>query len=989
MFATRSARTGRSMTLVGALLLSSALAAPAFAQIEEVVVTAQKKSEDIQSVPIAVSAFSGQDLAAHQIEGFKDLEFSVPSVHFTHGNFGPSNFTIRGIGSAAVTTSGDEGVSVNINQVYLNSPPLTSATYYDVQQIQVLRGPQSTLWGRNATGGAIDIETNKPALDAFGANIEGTYGNYNDQEVRFMLNLPIVTDQLGVRVAGFWENRDGTVRNIYDSLHPGSGIAKNIDSRNDYSIRGSVRWEPTSRTTIDAIIQASHEGDTRVRGQVQECQRDPSGVLGCLPDSLKFEPTNGNSTLAVLLASNLVLGQALSLFDVSPVGGAAYSSPGVGASTVVPHSLTAVNTGFTPVSRGKDIFASIHWKQQLWDWLSADLTLGMDNNSGLSQQAYSTPDETLNSAATCTQLFLVSGGADATCTPIPGQTRLVAAQEIFSSVAPINYAHYYAGHLGTLPISQIAGPFNTGIAGGPIRDYSGNLEGYDQIDGRDNEWSAELRFQSNFEGPFNFLVAAYHNSDRNDAHYYVVANTLDYNAVTLGALSAADGLVLYPSQYDNNNQKYELSSDALFGELYYDAIPDVLKFTAGLRYTHDTKSFQSGQVLFNFAAPIGTSSFTWLNLPQSFNAVGGCGAGTVGNPLGVPCLSNQSTTFNSWTGRAVVDWTPTLDFTDSTHIYASYSRGYRDGGFNPPPLNPGAFPLTFAPETLDAIEVGAKNNLLGNTLQANLDAWYYNYKGFQVSEIVDRTSVNQNINSKLWGVEGQFFWAPTEHLQFNANFGYTHSAIANQLDVDPRNPLGNRYTDSTLVKDAGNGSFCVVNNDSGFPTAEAAGFVAPPPVPTVINGHTVASGFGNCATLAAALNVAGSHYQVVQGNPVNLKGNQMPNTAPWTFDVGAQYTFDLDGGYTLVPRADFYWSDSFWGRIFQDGADKFKSYSTTSAQIQLNAPDSAWYVRGWVQNAFDQHNATGEYLTDATSGLFTNVFVNSPRTYGVTVGANF
>ncbi len=167
MLATRSARTGRSMTLISALLLSSALAAPAFAQIEEVVVTAQKKSEDIQSVPIAVSAFTSQDMAAHQIMGFKDLQFSVPNVTFTHGNFGPSNFQIRGIGSAAVATSGDAGVSINEDDVYLSSPPLTSASYYDVERVEVLRGPQSTLYGRNATGGAINVITAKPDLDAF------------------------------------------------------------------------------------------------------------------------------------------------------------------------------------------------------------------------------------------------------------------------------------------------------------------------------------------------------------------------------------------------------------------------------------------------------------------------------------------------------------------------------------------------------------------------------------------------------------------------------------------------------------------------------------------------------------------------------------------------------------------------------------------------------------------------------------------------------
>lgn len=1008
MPAQRSVRTGRSLTFISALMLSTALAAPAFAQIEEVVVTAQKKAEDIQQVPIAVSAFSAADLSSHQIEGFKDLQFAIPSVSFTHGNFGPSNFTIRGIGSAAVSTSGDSGVSINVNQVYLNSPPLTSATYYDIDQIQVLRGPQSTLWGRNATGGAIDIETTKPDLGAFGANIEGTYGNFNDQEARVAINIPIVQDELAVRFAGFWENREGTVGNIFPGLNPGSTVDSKIDGRNDYSFRGSVRWQPSSRTTVDAIISTGHEDDSRVRGQVQLCDRDPSGILGCLPDKLGFQATNGNATLATILASNLVLGQALSLFDITqgspatalfPTFSPQYGFPGQGSGAIIPHSLRDVNTDFSPVSRGKDLFASVHWRQDLTDWLSASLTLGTDNNSGLSQQSYSNgPGDSLNTPATCEQLFDLTAGADVACTQIPGVTRLIAAQEIFSSVAPTNFATYYASHIGTLPTSAIAGPFNTGIASERIRDYSANVQGYDQIDGRDAEWSGELRFDSNFSGPFNFKLGLYHNSDQNDAHYYVVANTLDYDAVVLGGASVADGFVLFPSQYDNNNNQYSLDSNALFGEAYFDAIPDTLKFTAGLRYSDDKKAFQSGQVLFNSAVPIGTQSFTYRNLPSSANATGGC-SNPLNNPGGLPCYSNQNTEFRAWTGRGVASWTPKLDFTDATNIYVSYSRGERDGGFNPPPLDAGAFPLTFAPEVLDAYEMGAKNTLLNGTLQANITAWYYKYQGYQVSEIVDRTSVNQNINSKLWGVEGEFFWAPVDNLQFNANFGYTHSAIQSQLDVDPRNPLGTTFTNATLVKDASNASLCVINNDAGFPTAEAIGLVLAPPVPTVVNGHAVASGYGTACghvdptdpngylntLLPAGLQ---NHYHLVQGDPVDLGGNKMPNSPPWTVSLGVQYTFQMGNGYSLVPRVDYYWTDAQWAYIFEDGSDRVPAYDVANAQIQLNAPENQWYARAWVQNVFDKDNMTGEYLTDASSGLFTNAFVGSPRTYGLTLGVH-
>src|SRR5215469_221167 len=174
--------TGRSLLFVNALLLGTALAGPAMAQIEQVIVTAQHKAEDVQTVPIAISAFSGQDLAAHQIENAKDLQFAIPNVTFTHGNFGPSNFQIRGIGSAAVTTSGDPGVAVDLDEIYLANPPLTSGVFYDTENLQVQRGAQSTLWGRNATGGVIDNETVKPDLDAFGGNLEGTYGNFDDKE---------------------------------------------------------------------------------------------------------------------------------------------------------------------------------------------------------------------------------------------------------------------------------------------------------------------------------------------------------------------------------------------------------------------------------------------------------------------------------------------------------------------------------------------------------------------------------------------------------------------------------------------------------------------------------------------------------------------------------------------------------------------------------------------------------------------------------------
>jgi iron complex outermembrane recepter protein len=122
---------------------------------------------------------------------------------------------------------------------------------------------------------------------------------------------------------------------------------------------------------------------------------------------------------------------------------------------------------------------------------------------------------------------------------------------------------------------------------------------------------------------------------------------------------------------------------------------------------------------------------------------------------------------------------------------------------------------------------------------------------------------------------------------------------------------------------------------------------------------------------------------------VNLSGNQLQNTPDFTISVGAQYTFEMSGGYTIVPRVDYYWQTGMFGRIFNDAADKIDAWGTGNAQITLNAPETTWYVTAWVRNFLNKDNITGEYLASSTSGLYTNAFFGDPRTYGLTAGIHF
>ena len=168
--------------------------------------TAERKAEDIQTVPIAVTALTGADLKAKQVDSSRDLQFHVPSVTCTKTQFGGAQFQIRGI-----TTQFGLGAAIaqNQNDIYLEAPALVNGQYFDVDRVEVARGPQSTSYGRAATGGAVNIITSKPNLDEFEARASFDYGTYNTMKPELMVNVPIIDGELGIRVAALGVFHDG------------------------------------------------------------------------------------------------------------------------------------------------------------------------------------------------------------------------------------------------------------------------------------------------------------------------------------------------------------------------------------------------------------------------------------------------------------------------------------------------------------------------------------------------------------------------------------------------------------------------------------------------------------------------------------------------------------------------------------------------------------------------------------------------------------
>ncbi len=976
--------------LVSAVSIHGLVAAGAWAQdasvstgVEDIIVTAQRQAQSLQDVPIAVSAFSSEALTERQINNASQLQLSLPNITFTKGNFTGSSFTIRGIGDLCVGGTCDSATGIASNDMPLFGTRIFETEYFDLERVEVLRGPQGTLFGRNATSGVINFVTAKPDLSGFKASGEASYGNYNEIRLQGMVNVPL-TDTLGIRVAGFYLKRDGYTENVFNNT--------NIDGRDMYALRGSLRWEPTDNTTIDLMGYYFREDDDRMRIQKQLCQRDPTGVLGCLPGRLEYGTTNANSTFVGTLSSREFL---------TTQGGAGIGALGLGSlygpdayqGNVNPSDPRKVSTDFTPTYFTDELHAMGRIEHDFGSFRVK--ASGMyQRNKVDSQQDYNISVQ--NAAGYAPGLNTLALYGSGLAGPALAQFGAVA-----NALLP-------NGPNGGVYCTSLAEETGVGAYGGKALCDS-TPQDFDRSVGQSEAWTGELIFTSQFDGRFNFLLGGiYSNLKSKNIDYYVNSFGIDYIAGVLGTATAlgqqGGGNVAFPNVYlatpfyRNNQKDYSLKTYGIFGEAYFD-VSDTVKVTAGLRYNNDKKSVTARTTLASFPAPYG--------LDNAFDSpfVGGFDAdpGLAGNQL----FQQREVSFSEFTGRFVIDW----KVTDDNLLYFSYSRGYKSGGINPPLSPVFNTPDSFGPEFIDAFEVGSKNRFLDGTLQLNLTGFYYKYKGLQLSRIVNRTSINDNVDANIWGIEVEGVVRPIPPLAINLGFSYLNTEVSSdKFLADPRDPSGGR-SDAVIIKDITNGSNCAVVSNAGvaaisngfvaaansainggaIPGLQAgAGLQAPSPFPldSGINGATGA--FSICGVLTAlSANPAAGVSVIPVGVEQNIRGNQLPQAPEYKVSVGVQYTAELSNGMTIVPRWDLAFTGQSYGNIFNGNINRIQAYEVMNAQVQLNSAESRWFVRAFVQNITNNNATTGLYVTDQSSGMFTNIFTLEPRRYGVVAGINF
>ena len=264
--------------------------------LEEVVVTARKREESLQETPVAVTAFSGDNLEELGMTNISDLTKVVPNVDMYAGNgtSGAGNIFIRGVGQRNAGVNYDSGVGVYVDGVYAARADGVVMDNVDVQSVQVLRGPQGTLFGKNTTGGAILYSTNKP-MEEFEGNVQMRVGNYDRLDGKATVNIPLVGDTIMSRFSLYSTNRDGYV-DLHANGNEGMVDNEELNDEERYGGQAQFRWVATDTLLMDLNYMYS-KTDQAARGQNCEVVEgiDGAGWQAALQDASIIVPSTGKS----------------------------------------------------------------------------------------------------------------------------------------------------------------------------------------------------------------------------------------------------------------------------------------------------------------------------------------------------------------------------------------------------------------------------------------------------------------------------------------------------------------------------------------------------------------------------------------------------------------------------------------------------------------------------------------------------------------------
>ena len=924
-----AARLLRTSAL-GVSLAVTMVSIPAFAQdatdtataddtaSNEIVVTAQGRAQRLADVPVAISAVSAETLQNSGANDIRQLNQVAPSLLVSStGSEANGSARIRGIGTVGDNPGLESSVPVFIDGVYRSRSGIGLNELGELDRIEVQRGPQGTLGGRNSSAGLISIYSKKPAFQ-FGATGEITYGNYDYWRLGGSVTGPI-TDTIAARLDGVWVKRDGFYRDTTNNT--------DVNNRDRYFLRGQLLFEPTDALSIRLIADYTHRNEKCCAAVYVDNSVNPT--IGNLNNPGVPATATTNNIVKVLTD----LGQPLSAFNQ-------------GFSRSI-----SVSPGRSFAGKTKDFGFS---GQIDYDFGGAKLT----SITGYRQYDSNQASDTDYSAV---DILYRAPGANAYSRQFKTFTQELRLQgEAFGGKLDWLVGGFYANEKLTLHDnlrfgSQYGRFANCRIISGSTLSpfYSPATQSCLSAGGR--------AFLNSGTSP---LGAA--------------GSTI---VTALDRLDTMNNVGSIDDRYSQRDTNWALFTHNIFH------VTDKLDFTFGIRYTNDKKKFDAA---FRNDNTICTANQTAL-VPFLSTPL----ASTAGGIIGLSCQGNSTAELNNvsindkrsedeFTGTAILSYKPV----DDLMVYASYSRGYKAGGFNldrsalkspvlPFAATPGGAQalvgrLQFDPETVDSYELGAKYS--SGPFSAGLTLFRSDFSSFQLNTFNGTVFLVQNVNgcsSDLAGGDrdqSKFTGAPN----YNAAAATTGACAASDVSYGVRS--------------------------QGF---ELEASLVPAPSFRMTAGLTYArTKYRN--------NLVGTD----SGAPLDqalrkLPGNNMSNapelvatgSVAWTPDIGSsgltglvyidgRMTGDYNTGSDLFPQKE------------QDG------YAIFNARVGLRGADDKWGIELWAQNIFNKQYAQvafnspfQEGATSTTTAfadpqypggrqLF-SMFLAEPRTYGLTLRGKF
>jgi iron complex outermembrane receptor protein len=716
---------------------AAAASPPSGTGIQEVVVTAEKRSVNIQNVPVAVTAFTSKERALKGINTVQDLTNFTPGLTYSSQLDRP---VIRGLARSTNVYAADSSVGVYDNDLFTNSTFLVGRDDMIVDQVEVLLGPQNTLYGRNAIGGIINTQSKRPS-DIFGGEIREEFGNYAYNKIEATVTGPLdfINPNLTFRFSGYYDSQD-------------DGWFKNLSGKST----GGVRHDPY----IELQLQYKGERDDLWLMMYNlTFNGDRAG-----PGSLQGTPGTGPYNTALVDSGNTLFFNPNYAYSGGAVPGSVVGAIPGGNPTTLKNRIAALsyntqidvddafsfNFHWTHHFDGFDVkyvggYSQYHYSLAINDFLTGDSSI----------QSYQLPTYTLAQVpVTSGNVCGYQNALGGSCAPltVDGNQGFTFETQTHWWSHEINFASTTPG-----PFSWIAGAYY-----------------YNETDNNPETETANKQSQL-AAGTFNVIP---------------VGGATTYIPSLLGAAPAVGQAIFNPRQAGDFlylNYQDRIQTTAVFGQVSY-KLTDTIKLTGGVRYTYDYKNAQEEARYLQlanktFANLLGqnTPAFDITSALVSYangkGIVSAVSFPTTGKYEG-DAIRKLADSSSAVTGTAAIEWTPDHD----TLAYARYNRGYKAFALNAGFV--GANPEA-APESVNDYEVGLKKTINRN-IQIDVAAFYYDYANdqlplaFPVATPVGPLNLTQFVNipkAVSDGVEVTAVWNPIAHLNLSLTYGLDHTEI--------------------------------------------------------------------------------------------------------------------------------------------------------------------------------------------------------------------